>query len=404
MTGDAPQPGDKPRDDAEPWSSGDANIAWWRTEVTGELAGVSAARPRRRRRPPTTPASANLPRVAPDAEPAFAPEALDAHAAGAQDATQALDPPPAAPAGAEQEESIADAEATAAAEAASPDEADTEDPGTPADVVHDVMVLPEPHPNRSRPTVALDRGPVPGQPGDGQTRLTKARARTAEPAMDPVRAERLENSPFWLSDAERAAAGSAWPPAETSGGLATAPRPGDVHRGQPPRRKPRTPRRPAPGLLGLVALGLVAAFFSWVSAEPFWLAVGHGDRGVATVARCTGEGVTQRCAGAFAAADGSFTVQRVTLLGVAPDGRDAGAAAPARMVGADSRQAYVGATGLMVHLRWVLGFLLVLLCGYGIAGLTGARQLETARARRGAVLTSLAGPVLLLAGFLAATY
>jgi hypothetical protein len=44
------------------------------------------------------------------------------------------------------------------------------------------------------------------------------------------------------------------------------------------------------------------------------------------------------------------------------------------------------------------------LCGYGIAGLTGARQLETAKARRAAVLVSLAGPVLLLFGFLAAAY
>jgi hypothetical protein len=64
----------------------------------------------------------------------------------------------------------------------------------------------------------------------------------------------------------------------------------------------------------------------------------------------------------------------------------------------------VGTTGLLVHLRWTLGFILVLLCGYGIAGMTGARQLETARARRGAVLISLAGPVLLLVGFLVGAY
>jgi hypothetical protein len=52
----------------------------------------------------------------------------------------------------------------------------------------------------------------------------------------------------------------------------------------------------------------------------------------------------------------------------------------------------------------VLGFLLVLLCGLGIAGLTGSRQLETVRARRGALLMSVAGPVLLLVGFLIVTY
>jgi len=159
-----------------------------------------------------------------------------------------------------------------------------------------------------------------------------------------------------------------------------------------------------PGLLGLVALALVAAFFSWVSAEPFWLAVGHGDRGMATVSRCSGSGVTQRCAGAFAAADGSFTVERVTLLGVDTNSHNAGAVTPARMVSPDSRQAYVGDAGLLLHLRWVLGFILVVMCGYGIAGLTAARQLETASARRNAVLISLAGPVLLLIGFLAAAY
>jgi hypothetical protein len=36
--------------------------------------------------------------------------------------------------------------------------------------------------------------------------------------------------------------------------------------------------------------------------------------------------------------------------------------------------------------------------------MTGARHLETAPARRGAVLVSVAGPVLLLLGFLAAAY
>jgi hypothetical protein len=430
VTGDAPQPGDKPRNEGQPWSSAEADLAWWRPgadrEPTGELA-EAGARPRRRRRPaPTTPANAGVTQPA-DAEPAFAPEALDAHAAGVQDAAQALDAPPAARVEAEQEEQIADAEATAAAEAvadarAEPvaverdhdrptreryqladsgeerytvrtvDETDDE-PGPAVDPVPDVMVLPEPPPDRNRPTVALDRGSVPGQ-GGGR------RPVRPQPVMDPVRAERLENSPFWLSDAERAAAGNAWPTAP----VPEPDLPDGVRPGQPPHRTPRTPRRPAPGLIGLVLLGLVAAFFSWVSAEPFWLAVGHGDRGAATVARCTGDGVTQRCAGTFAAADGRYTVERVTLLGVAPEERAAGTTAPARMVSADSRQAYIGGTGLLLHLRWVLGFLLVLLCGYGIAGLTGARHLETARARRVAVLTSLAGPLLLLAGFLAATW
>ena len=84
--------------------------------------------------------------------------------------------------------------------------------------------------------------------------------------------------------------------------------------------------------------------------------------------------------------------------------RNPGAYTPARMVSPDSRQAYIGGTGMLLQLRWLLGFGLVLLCGYVIAAVTGARRLETPRARRGAVLLSLAGPLALLAGFLTAAY
>ena len=426
------------------------------------LAEAAAARPRhpRRRPAPTTPANAQVPG---SAEPAFAPEALDAHAAGAQDAAQALNPPassweaessasqeearakpadassPAALVEAEQEPAIEQAEATAAAQVkhehtpvkqeparvkierspierdhdrrprdryqppedqikpiggyavSSADEARADAPTgpdpesadeKPAEGVPDVMVLPE--------------RPVPGQPVEGRSRFAEAAAE--------ARRERMENHPFWLSDEERAEAGNAWPASEVRQRLAEQPGPADGRRGQPPLKKPRKPRGPVAGLLGLVAMALVASFFSWVSAEPFWLAAGHGDPGVATVGQCTGSGVTQRCHGSFAAADGSFAVERVTLLGVDAAARNTGALAPARMVTPDSRQAYVGRTGWMLHLRWTLGFILVVLCGYGIAGMTGARQLETAKARRNAVLISLAGPVLLLAGFLAAAY
>jgi hypothetical protein len=94
----------------------------------------------------------------------------------------------------------------------------------------------------------------------------------------------------------------------------------------------------------------------------------------------------------------------VTLLGVDPASRNPGASAMGRMVSSRSTQAYVGTTGPLVTLRWVLGFLLVLLSGLGIAGLTGTRQLETVRARRVALLMSVAGPLLLLGGFLFAAY
>jgi hypothetical protein len=150
----------------------------------------------------------------------------------------------------------------------------------------------------------------------------------------------------------------------------------------------------------MLALGLVAAFFAWVSAEPFWLAVGHGDRGSATVERCTGSGVGQRCTGRFVAANGAYRVDQLALFGVEPGQRATGAVSAARMVSSDSRQAYVGGTGVLMHLRWALSFVLVLLCGLGIAGLTGARRLDSAPARRGALLFSLAGPLALLCGFL----
>ncbi|MGX6606916.1 hypothetical protein ACWKSP_33035 [Micromonosporaceae bacterium Da 78-11] len=265
-------------------------------------------------------------------------------------------------------------------------------PAEPVEVPDDVMVLPEPNP-RNRPTVPLERGPVPGQPPGGRSWL-----HTAEPLPRPTgspetdaRLEKLENSPFWLSEQERAAAPAGLDiPAHTALGS---------------RRSPRHANpRPAAALFGLLVLAMVATFFAWVSAEPFWLAVGHGDPGYATTAHCTGSGVTQRCTGQFAAADGGFSVSRVTLLGVAAEQRADGTITTARMVGPQSRQAYLGDNGVLVQLRWIIGFVLVLLCGYGIAGLTGARRLETARARRGAVLVSLAGPVVLLGGFLLAAY
>ena len=44
-----------------------------------------------------------------------------------------------------------------------------------------------------------------------------------------------------------------------------------------------------------------------------------------------------------------------------------GTVAPARMVSPDSRRAYLGDTGPLLQLRWLLGFTLVLFCGYAIA-------------------------------------
>jgi hypothetical protein len=215
---------------------------------------------------------------------------------------------------------------------------------------------------------------------------------------DAARLQAIEESTFWLTADEATRDGgdggadqSAVPAAPSRIGVA------------PGRRdRPRTPRSPFVGLVGLLVVALAATFFAWVTAEPIWLAAGHGVRGSATVTGCTGGGITARCEGTFT--DGSITSSQLALLGVPGAQRQAGATMPARMVHLGSRQAFTGTSGGMLHLRWVIGVLLVLLCGLGIAGATGARRLESPRARRRAVLLSMAGPVALLAGFLAASY
>jgi hypothetical protein len=162
-------------------------------------------------------------------------------------------------------------------------------------------------------------------------------------------------------------------------------------------------RTPLVGLVGVFAFALLAGFFAWVSAEPFWLALGHGTRGVATVERCSGSGIEQRCHGEFTAADGSFRSERVALVAVPGQARHAGRSVDAAMVSAAGRIAYAGDRGGLL-LRWTLGWAVVLLCGLGTAWATGASRLSRPGARLGAWITSLAAPALLLAGVLAATW
>jgi hypothetical protein len=166
---------------------------------------------------------------------------------------------------------------------------------------------------------------------------------------------------------------------------------------QPGRYRPT--RRPGAGLVALLALGLLAVFFAWVSAEPVWLAVGHGSRGTATVASCTVHGIAKRCAD-FTADGGTFTAAHVTLLGTGPVPPPVGGKLPARMVSATGTGAYVGS----VRLRIGLGLLGVLLCGLGIGWLTGAFRLPTRRGRLVALGYSLAGPFALTGVVLAATW
>jgi hypothetical protein len=178
------------------------------------------------------------------------------------------------------------------------------------------------------------------------------------------------------------------------------PAPGKPDRHKPRARRTRTTRSPAVGLAALLLLALLAGFFAWVSADPFWLALGHGSRGTATVTRCTGTGIGASCVGSFTAE--RFSSGRVRLSALPANARHAGATVAARMVSAKGRIAYAGRRGPL-HARWVVGVGLVLLCGLGTAWLTGVRRLPK-EARPALYGTSLAAPLVLLLGILAATF
>jgi hypothetical protein len=178
---------------------------------------------------------------------------------------------------------------------------------------------------------------------------------------------------------------------------------GPVRRRQPirtgrPHRHRKAPRRPAFGLPALLVFALAAAFFAWVSATPLLLTVGHGSRGVATVATCSVHGIDRSCA-EFVAADNSFSAA-VTLLGPASTHATAGQKLDAQMVSRGSSLAYAGNnTDLLLHL--IPGVVLLVLCGFGIAWATGALRLAGRRTRSLALLGSFGGPILLFAGMLA---
>ncbi|MEU4640089.1 hypothetical protein [Micromonospora sp. NPDC023814] len=168
------------------------------------------------------------------------------------------------------------------------------------------------------------------------------------------------------------------------------------------RRAPRPPD-PLPGLAALLALSLVATFFAWVSAGPFWLAVGHATPGTAVIVDCTGGGLAQRCRGNFTPADEPWIAHGVRVSGVAAERTATGATLPARMTGPDGGTAYADA-GAAGHLRWLLGLLVVLGCCAGIARWTGAIRLADPRTRRWAVTGAVAGPLVITLGFLVAAW
>ncbi|SCL18438.1 hypothetical protein [Micromonospora inyonensis] len=170
------------------------------------------------------------------------------------------------------------------------------------------------------------------------------------------------------------------------------------------RTRPRVVRQrdPVPGLAGLLGLGLLAAFFAWVSAEPFWLAVGHGTTGT-VVGECTGGGLAQRCRGTFVAADGRFVAHGVRIGGLDTAGLRTVTAVPARMTGPEGATAYADRGGTL-HLRWLLGFGLVGACAAGIVRVTGTAGLSGQRARRWAIAAAVGGPLLVTVGFLVAAF
>jgi hypothetical protein len=180
-----------------------------------------------------------------------------------------------------------------------------------------------------------------------------------------------------------------------------------------PPRPPRNPMRPWLAMPALVLLALAASFFAWVSAEPFWLAVGHGARGVATILPAEPAGGDRvgpvdpgrrsaACRASFLAEGGAFTVSRVALAGVSGPACTAGTRLPARMVSADGGRAYPVDHGDLT-LRWSIGLLLIVLCGLAITVVTGALRFAGWR-RITTTALSLGGPLLVTFGILAATF
>ncbi|TCB99980.1 hypothetical protein E0H26_04060 [Micromonospora zingiberis] len=169
------------------------------------------------------------------------------------------------------------------------------------------------------------------------------------------------------------------------------------------RERARHPPDPLVGLAALVGLSLAAAFFAWVSAGPFWLAVGHATSGTVVVTDCTGGGLSQRCRGIFTAADERFRTHGVRVSGVPERRATSGAVLPARVTGPDADTAYAD-RGVGAHLRWLLGLLALLGCAAGIVRWTGATRLPDPNTRRWAVAAGFAGPLVIALGFLVAAW
>ncbi|GAA4909848.1 hypothetical protein LX16_2814 [Stackebrandtia albiflava] len=179
------------------------------------------------------------------------------------------------------------------------------------------------------------------------------------------------------------------------------PRPPSPRARRPPGEPARPPRSPLLVFPAVILLAGVAAFFSWVSAAPFWMSVGHHVEGRVTVQRCEAEGFAPRCEGRFAPEGGGDSVPAMRITGDSRAERP-GETVAALAVSRESHAVYIGDdTGLV--LRWALGLAMVVGCGFGVAGVTGAWRF-TGRRRLGALGVSVTGPLLIWLGALAMTW
>jgi hypothetical protein len=162
------------------------------------------------------------------------------------------------------------------------------------------------------------------------------------------------------------------------------------------RRRPRgvKPLIAVPALMVLLTVG---TFVAGLSAEPFWLAIGHGHDGTATVVSA---GV--RCRATFVAADESFATSTVDLVNTDTAGCVVGTAVPASMVSSVATRAFATDTAGL-RLRWLVGAGLLLLLGLLTAWATGAVRFRGWRWPV-AVGASVAAPWMIAATVLATTY
>lgn len=171
-----------------------------------------------------------------------------------------------------------------------------------------------------------------------------------------------------------------------------ADRPGAAEPGRRRLRLEATPRSKWLALPGTVMLGLLAVFFCWVSAEPFWLSMGHGVQGTVSVSECGSGGPGSGCHGQFTPDHGGDPWFGMRLSGD-PDAGQAGAELDARAVSERASVVYVG-DDWGLHLRWGMGLAMALACGVGVAAVSGAWRWR-GRARVATVGVSLAGPAVL---------